>query len=59
MNPLDFACVSEFLQLLHGLFGMLFLVGEDEDLGGVVLEEMSNDAIPYACGTASDNVDLH
>jgi hypothetical protein len=37
---------------------MLFFVGEEVDLLGVVLEKVCNDAITDACGAAGDYIYL-
>jgi hypothetical protein len=58
LAPFDLACVAEFLQRVLGVVGVLFLVREEVDLGGVVLEEMGDDAVADACGTARYDIYL-
>jgi hypothetical protein len=41
-----------------GIVGMIFLVREEVDLGGVVLEEVGDDAVADACGTARYDIYL-
>lgn len=37
---------------------MFFFLGDEDDLGGVMLEEVGGDAEAYACCAAGDNIDL-
>jgi hypothetical protein len=41
-----------------GLVGVLFFIGEEVDLDGVVLEDVGDDAEANTCGAAGDYVDL-
>ena len=57
MHPVYAAGIAVLFQLFHGLLGMLFLVREQQDLGGIVLEEVSDDAETDAGAAAGDDVD--
>lgn len=52
------ACVAVFLELFNGLIGVLLFLREQDDLGGVVLQEMSGDAETDSCRAACYDVDL-
>lgn len=58
LHPMHLARVAPFLQLLHRLFGVLFLHAEEEDLLGMVLEQVGDDAEANACAASGYNVDL-
>lgn len=57
MHPVHAGGVAELFQLFHGFVGMLLFVREQQDLGGVVLEEVGDDAEADAGAAASDDVD--
>ncbi len=49
LHPLDLLNITPVLERGHGLIGMLLLLAEEVDLGGRMLEQVSNDAEPNAC----------
>lgn len=58
LHPMHLARVPPFLQLLHCLFGMLFLHAKEEDLFSIMLEQVGYDAETNACTTTGHNEDL-
>ena len=57
-DPVHFAGVAVSLELLDRFVGVFFLLREEEDLGGLVLEEMGRDAESDPCCAARDDVYL-
>lgn len=58
LDEVDFDCISVLLQSLHCLFGMLFLLGNEDDFRGIVLQQMGGYAKSNPCCSACDNVNL-
>jgi len=58
LSPFNLAYVAPFLERFLGFVGVLLLVGEEVDLGGVVLEEMGDDAVADASGATCDYIHL-
>ena len=44
MHPMHAAGVAILFQFFHGFLGMLLFVREQQDLGGIVLEQVGDDA---------------
>ena len=51
--------VAIFLEFCFGFVGVFFFLGEEDDFGGVVLEDVGCDAETDACGAAGDDVYLN
>lgn len=58
MNPVNPTRIPKLFQFLHCFFGMLLLVGEKEDLGSIVLEDMSDYTKANAGRAARDDINL-
>lgn len=58
LSPVDARSVTVFLETFDGFVGVFFLLGEEDDLGGIVLENVCSDSKSNAGGAARYNVDL-
>ena len=58
LDWLDTRDVAIFLQAFFGFGKMLFFLAQEIELGDVMLEKMSADAIADACATSGDDVDF-
>lgn len=56
MHPMHAAGVAILFQFFHGFLGMLLFVREQQDLGGIVLEQVGDDAEADAGAAAGDEV---
>ena len=58
LPPVNDGDIAPAFQLLERLGGVLFFVREEDDLGGMVLEQMRDDAKSNARRAACNNVSL-
>lgn len=56
--PLYSADISVLLETFLGFFGVIFLIGEEIYLGGIVLQDMCHYAESNACGAAGHDINL-
>lgn len=57
--PNNARSIAVLLQIRHGLLGMFLGIAQDDDFGGVMLEQMNDNSISDASASASNNTNLH